>query len=882
MLLTLLLACVQAVDPDGACTPRDFYLDYDHDGFGGTAETVSDCTAPTGFAETADDCDDQVATTYPGADESCNGADDDCNGVLDDEALDGTTFYADGDGDGYGDVATASVACAAPEGFVASGDDCDDADINVHPGAAETCDGADQDCDGTTDNDPIDAPDLYADADLDGYGDAAAPVVACDTAEGIVATASDCDDADPDVHPGADEHCDGLDEDCDDVPDNAAVDKATWYFDADGDGVGRADKSSLDCEQPPDYVLDGSDCDDTDELITDGYDFWPDLDVDAYGAGTPTRACTQPAGLVANQLDCDDSDPNANPAQDEACGGGDENCDGSVDEDDAEGALSTFADVDADGYGDAAERRMTCVLAAGYVLDSTDCDDTDVAVSPAGIEACNDTDDNCDGVADEGFDADADGFTTCAGDCDDADADTNPDGVDVCDDGVDQDCSGTEETGCYPTGSYTTADATATILGTSASIALGSTSVAIGDLDKDGVDEMLVGASYDSPNGHYSGSAWVLDGPLDSSSTLADYTLKMYGYSADDRLGYAVGIVGDQDADGFDDWLVTAPAFIASTGQEGAVCVVSGGASGSFWIPNPEDAAGACILGTSVVSIGNHALAGDLMGTGDDDIVVGEYSAHTLDVVEGPVTSRKKIATDAAWGVVDSGGYIGGSADVGDFNGDGADDLLAASYFNDETFICYGPLAGGTGQDPAVACDGYLYDGSATYIALGHRLAALGDVDADGYEDVGVGASLWASSAEPTVRAGRWYIFEGGSATIYGPTALAWATLSGTSNSGFGQSPLTRVGDQDLDGAEDLAFSDHNAQTVYLMVGLTSGENDPAGADLIITGSSTGFLGWGIGAGGDLNGDGADDLVVTDYSSDSAYTDAGAVYLFAL
>ena len=153
----------------------------------------------------------------------------------------------------------------------------------------ETCDGADDDCDGTVDEDAVDPLTFYADDDGDGYGDASAPVQGCEAGRGEVSDATDCDDGNATVHPSADESCDGIDHDCDgDTYEGSAIDAQTWYLDADEDGYGDPDFSDA--------------------------------------------ACTQPSGFVADGSDCDDRDADASPAGTEICDGDDDDCDGSTDE----------------------------------------------------------------------------------------------------------------------------------------------------------------------------------------------------------------------------------------------------------------------------------------------------------------------------------------------------------------------------------------------------------------------------------------------------------------------------------------------------------------------------------------------------------------------
>jgi predicted outer membrane repeat protein len=95
------------------------------------------------------------------------------------------------------------------------GDDCNDEDFFVHPGATEHCDGVDEDCDLDIDENAIDGDLYYLDDDMDGYGDPNTEVKSCQPQAGAAANAGDCDDDDPMRNPGAEEICnDGFDDDC--------------------------------------------------------------------------------------------------------------------------------------------------------------------------------------------------------------------------------------------------------------------------------------------------------------------------------------------------------------------------------------------------------------------------------------------------------------------------------------------------------------------------------------------------------------------------------------------------------------------------------------------------------------------------------------------
>jgi hypothetical protein len=189
-------------------------------------------------------------------------------------------FYADSDGDGYGDPLVEFNVCDAPPNTVTNPDDCDDADGGVHPAADELCDTTDRNCDGDPIGGAIDLETYYADSDADGWGDPSAPEFACEPPVGAVPVADDCDDADAGVNPGAAEICDGFDQDCDGYADEG-LEFRTWYPDGDGDGWGGDAPAIETCKEEgsTDVSLSG-DCDDYDateypgapETLADGTD----------------------------------------------------------------------------------------------------------------------------------------------------------------------------------------------------------------------------------------------------------------------------------------------------------------------------------------------------------------------------------------------------------------------------------------------------------------------------------------------------------------------------------------------------------------------------------------------------------------------------------
>ncbi|MBK8683055.1 MAG: putative metal-binding motif-containing protein [Bacteroidetes bacterium] len=127
-------------------------------------------------------------------------------------------FYADSDGDGFGDVMHDTLACVLPAGFVADSSDCNDADNTIYPTAIDLCNGIDDNCNGIIDEDAIFIA-YYIDADGDGFGNPETEELFCSFPFGYVTDNTDCDDTNENIYPGATEILNGIDDNCDGVID---------------------------------------------------------------------------------------------------------------------------------------------------------------------------------------------------------------------------------------------------------------------------------------------------------------------------------------------------------------------------------------------------------------------------------------------------------------------------------------------------------------------------------------------------------------------------------------------------------------------------------------------------------------------------------------
>jgi hypothetical protein len=414
-----------------------------------------------------------------------------------------------------------------------------------------------------------------------------------------------------------------------------------------------------------------------------------------------------------------------------------------------------------------------------------------------------------------------------------------------------------------------------------------------GDVNGDDHDDVLVGALLNDEGGEDAGAAYLIYGPVTKDRYLSVADAKFVGEDAGDRAGYSIDGAGDVDGDGYDDLIIGAPSHSARAVASGAAYLIFGpivgrldlsGADLTFSGKEMNDSAGSSV-----------SLAGDVNGDGYSDVLVAaaqESSVHTWGGVTylmyGPAPTNWDLSASDAQLVGEENLDLSGVAlsAAGDGNADGYDDVLVGAP-NDSyhpsgpgaVYLVRGPAKGVLDLSDADA----KFTGEEVGDHAGFAVAWAGDVDADGYDDVLLGAHGYD---EDGANMGAAYLIRG---PVDADVALdeADAKYIGEKANDFAGFSVAGAGDVDGDGFADLLvggqeddMGGHNAGAIYLLYGPALTHLVLSFSDVVFTGDSAEDLaGTAVSTAGDVDADGHADLLLGATQNDGGGEDAGAAYL---
>ena len=438
-------------------------------------------------------------------------------------------------------------------------------------------------------------------------------------------------------------------------------------------------------------------------------------------------------------------------------------------------------------------------------------------------------------------------------------------------------------------------DADGSFIGEDPGDALGTSVAFAGDVNGDGYDDILIATYIDDDAASDAGQVYLVFGnstagidDMDISNANASFL----GTTGGDKAGYGITGAGDVNGDGYDDFLISTPR------SRGTTYLFFGKSSG-WSMDTSLYNANASFIGESTQYDSGEAIdgVGDVNGDGYDDFLIGA----PRDVVGGNLAGQTYLilGRSSGWSMNDSlsnanASFIGEEATdhsgnslagAGDLNGDGYDDFVIGAPNNDQNggeagkiYIIYG-MASGWVNDLDLSYANASFVGHA-WSYQSKVLSRAGDVNGDGYDDILIGSNTDLNGRAFLVFGGTYL---GHNVSLYNANASFVAAGHGD----YFSRALSGGADLNGDGYDDIMISspsrNTNKGTTYIVYGKSSGWSmnlSISNADVEIDGEvNYDEAGVSIAMGGDVNGDGRPDILISSIRNDEGGTDAGQVYL---